>query len=163
MSNAFRTLVLAGALGALGAVAGCDRGQRESLDSATGNVGEAVRGTLTVIDVDMGRSVGTDRKIADGTDTFARSDTIYASVHTSGLARQGDIVGRWVFPDSSVVEQQAEDVTTEGDGYLVFFLTKPEGLAPGKYRFEVVVNGREVREKDVTVGDNANRGDATRT
>jgi hypothetical protein len=150
MTQLFRTAALAGA--ALALVA-CNPDQRESVDSAAGNVGEVARSALTVIDVDMGRRVGADKKISDDADddAFAKTDTIYASVHTSGLARQGEIVGRWVFPDSSVVEQQADGVTTEGDGYLAFFLTKPDGLTPGTYRFEVLVNGREVRDKEVTV------------
>lgn len=150
MLHPFRTVALAGALLALVA---CNREQRQDVDSAAGNVAEATRSALTVIDVDMGRKVGADKKISEDADddTFARTDTIFASVHTSGFAKEGEIAGRWIFPDSSVVDQQADGVTTEGDGYLAFFLTKPEGLAPGKYRFEVLVNGREVRDKEVTV------------
>ena len=146
--NHYRVAAIGGALAVMVA---CNPEQRETVDSAAGSAGEVVRSTLTVIDVDMGHGVGTDKKITHGSDAFARTDTIYASVHTSGLARQGEIVGRWVFPDSSVVEQQAEGVTTEGDGYLAFFIARPDGLAPGKYEFEVVVNGREVRSKEVTV------------
>lgn len=132
-------------------ITACEADQRQRVDSVAENAGEVIRSTLTIIDVDLGHGVGTDKKITDGADTFATSDTVFASVHTSGLARQGEIVGRWVFPDSSVLEQQADSVTTEGDGYLAFFLTKPEGLKPGPYRFEVLVSGNEVREKEFTV------------
>jgi hypothetical protein len=129
----------------------CSPEQRETLDSATGSIDSTIRGTLSVISIDMGRGAGTDRKITEETDTFSASDTIYASVNTSGTVPDGAITGRWTFPDSSNIEQQAEPVTTDTDADLLFFLTKPEGLPTGKYTFRVIVNGREVRSEDVTV------------
>src|SRR5687767_1809335 len=54
-------------------------------------------GAFSVIDVDMGRHVGADKKISDKTDDFAPTDTIYASVHTSGTANNGAIMARWTF------------------------------------------------------------------
>jgi hypothetical protein len=138
-------------------VTACSPAQRDKVDSAAGKVdsfagaaADAARAVLSVIDVDMGRKAGPDKKITDKTDEFARSDTIFASVHTSGTAKVGMMVGTWTFPDSSVVEQKT-DTPTEGDAYTTFFITKPRGLAPGKYTFRVMVDGREVRSKDVTV------------
>lgn len=132
-------------------VSACTPDQRENIDSAAGSAESLGRAVFSVIDVDMGRHVDADRKIADGTDTFAPSDTIFASVHTSGTANESAIIGRWTFPDGSVVDQKADNVPAEGDGYLAFFITKPGGLAAGKYKFNVIVDGREVRSKDVTV------------
>lgn len=131
-------------------VAACSSEQREKADSAAGAAEEAIRTTLSVIDVDMGRHAGPDKKITDKTDTFAPSDTIFASVHMSGTARGEMIVGGWTFPDSSVVEQKADSMTQD-DSYLAFFVAKPKGLTPGKYTFRLMVDGREVRSKDVTV------------
>lgn len=141
----------AGLAAVLITVAACSPEQREQIDSAAGAAEGAVRTALSVIDIDMGRHAGADKKITDKTDTFARSDTIFASVHTSGTAKDGDVMGRWTFPDGSVVDQKADGVPTEGDAYLAFFITKPDGLTPGKYTFRVIVDGREVRSKDVTV------------
>lgn len=142
------TMLTAGAVALLVA---CSPEQRETLDSATGSIDSTIRGTLSVISVDMGRSAGADKKITQETDTFSASDTIYASVNTSGTVPDGAITGRWTFPDSSDIEQQAEPVRTDSDADLLFFLTKPEGLPTGKYTFRVIVNGREVRSEEVTV------------
>lgn len=138
-------------------IAACSSQQRDKMDSAAGKVdsvaeaaADAVRTALSVIDVDMGRKAGLDKKITDKTDEFARSDTIFASVHTSGTAKVGAMVATWTFPDSSVVEQKT-DTPTEGDAYTAFFIAKPKGLAPGKYTFRVMIDGKEVRSKDVTV------------
>jgi hypothetical protein len=131
-------------------VAACTSEQRDTVDSAAGTAEDALRTTLSVIDIDMGRHAGSDKKITDKTDDFAPTDTIFASVHMSGTSREGQVVGRWTFPDSSIVEQKA-DTVTQGDAYLAFFVAKPGGLTKGKYTFRVFVDGQEVRSKDVTV------------
>ena len=144
------TRTAVGFVAVLISVAACSPDQRDKMDSAAGAAEATIRTTLSVIDVDMGRHAGPDKKITDKTDTFAPSDTIFASVHMSGTAKGEKIVGSWTFPDSSLVEQNADSITQE-DSYLAFFVAKPKGLAPGKYTFRVMVDGREVRSKEVTV------------
>jgi hypothetical protein len=104
-----------------------------------------------VIDVDMGRHVDAERKIGDKTDDFAPSDTIYASVHTSGTANNSAVIGRWTFQDGTVVDEKTDNVTTNGDARTVFYIAKPSGLPQGKYTLHVIIGGKEVRSKDVTV------------
>jgi hypothetical protein len=135
----------------LAAVAACNESQRNKTDSAAGAVENNVRTALSVIDVDMGRGVDTERKISDKTDDFAPNDTIYASVHTSGTATSSPVVGRWTFQDGTVVDEKTDNVTTNGDARTVFFIAKPAGLARGKYTLHVLVDGKEVRTKDVEV------------
>ncbi len=134
----------------LASTAACSGDQRDTIDSAAGSAMDAARTALAVIDVDMGRSADMEKKITDKTDEFARTDTIFASVHTSGTATDGQLSASWTFPDSSVVDQRAEGSATE-NAYFAFFITKPEGLPVGKYTFRVMVDGSEVRSKDVTV------------
>lgn len=148
MRHAITTFSLGAVL--VGAAA-CNPEQREQIDSAAGVAETTALAVISIIDVDMGRRLGPDKKITDATETFAPSDTIYASVHTSGVAKEGEIAARWTFPDGSDVSQRADSVAPDADGYLAFFITKPEGLAKGKYTFRVLVNDREVRSKDVTV------------
>jgi hypothetical protein len=91
------------------------------------------------------------RKISDATDTFAPTDTHYASVHTSGAEKSREIVGRWTFQDGTVVGERTDSVTTSGDGRTVFLIMRPAELPRGTYTLHVLVNGREVRTKDATV------------
>lgn len=129
---------------------GCAKGE-DKVDSAAATADTATRAALSVIDVDMGRHIGADKKITDKTDDFAPKDTIYGSVHTSGTATNGSVVGRWTFQDGSVVGEQTENVTTAGDAYAAFHIAKAGGFAPGKYTLHVLIDGKEVRTKDVTV------------
>jgi hypothetical protein len=129
----------------------CDRSQRATADSAAGAVASNFGTALSVIDVDMGRHIDAEKKISDKTDDFAPTDTIYASVHTSGTATNRALVGRWTFQDGSVVDEKTDMVTTTGTGRTVFYISKPGGLAAGKYTLHVLVDGKEVRSKDVEV------------
>lgn len=110
-----------------------------------------MRTALAVIDVDMGRHIDVERKISDKTDDFAPSDTIYASVHTSGTATNSPVVGRWTFQDGTMVDEKTDSVTTSGTARTVFFIAKSTGLPSGKYTLHVIVDGKEVSSKDVTV------------
>lgn len=131
-------------IGAFCGATACNKEQRATAESAA-------RTALSVIDVDMGRHVDIDKKIADKTDDFAPSDTIYASVHMSGSANNGAVVGRWTFADGTIVDEKTDSVTTNGDARTVFYIVKPGGFVKGKYTLHVLINGKEVRTKDVTV------------
>jgi len=133
------------------ASAACRQSERTSVDSAAGSIENTVRTALAVIDVDMGRHIDDEKKISDKTDDFAPSDTIYASVHTSGTANNSQLIGRWTFQDSTMVDERTDSVTASGDAHTVFFITKPSGLPAGKYTLHVLIDGKEVRTKDVDV------------
>ena len=143
-------LAVAVSVSALCALAACNKSQRATADSAAGSVASETRAVLSVIDVDMGRHVDAEKKISDKTDEFAATDTIYASVHTSGTANNGAVVGRFTGPDGAVVDEKTNTVTTEGDARTVFSLAKP-GLTKGKYTLHIIIDGKEVRTKDVEV------------
>ena len=131
--------------------AACSTEQRSTIDSAAGAAESSARAALSVINIDLGRQVDAENKIPDDTDTFAPSDTIYASVQTSGTAEEGSsVVGRWTFPDGSIVNQNANEAATSADR-LVFFIAKPGGLPTGNYTFQILVNDREVRSKAARV------------
>ena len=146
-----RRLAPAVVLSALCAVAACTKEQRETVDTAAGSVESATRAALSVVDVDMGRRIGTDSTIVDKSETFTPTDTVYASVHTSGTAANGAVVGRWTFEDGSIVDEKTNTVTTSGDARTVFRLAKSGGLSKGKYTLRVLIDGKEVRSKDITI------------
>jgi hypothetical protein len=139
-------------LGGLGLTA-CNKDKAPDVDTTTATTLPApdAPGAFSVIDIDMGRHIGADKKISDKTDDFAPSDTIYASVHTSGTANNGAITARWTFENGSVVDERTQNVTTSGDAYTAFHIVKPGGWPKGKYTVHVLIDGKEVRTKDVTV------------
>jgi len=126
-------------------------------DAATGDTTTAMApapgapAALSVVDVDMGRHIDADKKISDKTDDFAPTDTIYASVHTSGSAANQTVLGRWTFQDGQTVDEHSQSISPTGDAYTEFHIVKPSGWPKGKYTLHVLVNGAEARTKDVTV------------
>ena len=107
--------------------------------------------TIRVADIDMGRSIKADKSIDDNTDDFKPTDTIYASVQTNGVATNTPLTVRWTFQDGQVVDEKTETLTTTGDTKTEFHISKPGGLPEGKYTVHVLVDGKEVQTKDVTV------------
>jgi hypothetical protein len=151
MLNRSRTLIAAGLLAIVASA--CNKDKAPDVDTAGGiTIGAPdAPGAFSVIDVDMGRHIGPDKKITDKTDDFAPNDTIYASIHTSGTANNSPVVARWTFENGTVVDERTQNVTTNGDAYTEFHIVKPGGWPKGKYTLHVLIDGKEVRTKDVTV------------
>src|SRR5690242_19317881 len=105
---------------------------------------------VEVGDVDVGRAIGSDKKITDKKDEFGRKDTIYVSVHTKN-AGNAKLTARWNFEDGKVVEERTETITPAGDADTEFHIMKAAGLKPGKYTVHVMLDGKEVSSKDFTV------------
>ena len=136
---------------ALVALAGCNKEQRSTIDSAAGTAASAVRAALSVIDIDMGRRIDAEKKVIDHTEIFAPTDSIFASVHTSGTAASGAVTGRWTGPGGAVVNETTNQVTTSGDAHTAFLIVRPSGLPKGTYTLHVIIDGKEVRTKDFVV------------
>jgi hypothetical protein len=138
---------------ALFAVGACSKDKGAAVDTTTAAAPApaSAPSALSVMDIDMGRHIGADKKISDKTDDFAPTDTIYASVHTTGAASGSTMVGRWNFNDSTVVHEDSQTVSPTGDAYTEFHITKPGGWPKGKYTVHILLDGKEVRTKDVTV------------
>ena len=106
---------------------------------------------FSVMDIDMGRHIDAEKKISDKTDDFAPKDTIYASIHTTGAATNKAVVAKWTFQDGQTVDEQTTTISPTGDGYTEFHIAKPAGFPKGKYTIHVLIDGAEVRTKDITV------------
>jgi hypothetical protein len=112
-----------------------------------------VASALRVTDVKLGRSVGADNRIADGTDDFKPNDTIYAVVETDGASSAGQsLVARWTFQDGQLVEEQTQVVNSAGGAAVTQFrINKPSGWPVGKYKVSIMMNGSEVDSEDFEV------------
>ena|SRR5689334_25281627 len=143
-----RTTTLGVAL--LLAVACGKKANDETTQTSPGTIAPAP-GSVQVADVTLGRSVGSDKKVADQTDNFKPNDTIYASVHTTGTAQNTTVATRWTFQDGQVVNERSESITSPGDAYTEFHIEKPSGWPEGKYTLHVLLNGQEVQTKDFEV------------
>ena len=147
------TLGVAIAMGALLATGACSKKDTAAdTQTSAGAVADSTANAtaITVADVDVGRHVSADKKISDKTDDFAPKDSIYASVHTTGN-RAGTLTARWTFQDGQTVDEHTETLAAANDAYTEFHIVKPSGWPKGKYTLHVLVNGNEVKTKDITV------------
>jgi hypothetical protein len=101
-------------------------------------------------DIDLGRSIGTDRRASDKTDTFRPTDTIYATINARDFAPNAEIRARWMSVDGEVIEETNRTIT-QGQEVAEFHVAKPGGLAVGKYKLELFVNGQLAGSKDFEV------------
>ena len=147
-----RLLTLAAAVTMVTMSVGCSKKDAATVDTTAAMApAPGAPAAFSVIDVDMGRHIDADKKISDKTDDFAPTDTIYASVHTSGSAANQTVLGRWTFQDGQTVDEHSQSISPTGDAYTEFHIVKPSGWPKGKYTLHVLVNGAEARTKDVTV------------
>lgn len=107
--------------------------------------------TLDVTNVALGRSIGADKMVIEEVGDFAPTDTIYASVETSG-AGSGTLAARWTFEDGQVVDEGSQPVS--GAAVTEFHVSNPDGWPAGHYEVVISLDGDEVETSgfDVTVG-----------
>lgn len=104
---------------------------------------------LQVSDVQVGNAIGADRRIATPLDTFAPTDTIYASVVTTGSAPRATVTARFTYEDGQVVEESSQELA--GAGVTEFHISKPDGWPTGAYKLEVLLDGQSVATRDFRV------------
>jgi hypothetical protein len=143
------------ACGTLMLAAGCKKENKTVPDTTTA-AGAVITpapapAVISVVDVDLGKAIGADKKITDKTDDFAPKDQIFASVHTAGTAPSASLSARWTFEDGSVVDERSENIAANCDAYTEFHIAKPSGWPKGKYTLHLLLYGKEVRTKDFTV------------
>ncbi|MEO8587388.1 MAG: hypothetical protein ABI584_14580 [Acidobacteriota bacterium] len=105
-----------------------------------------------VKDVDLGKSIGDDKKIKDAAAAFAPKDTIYAAVSSEGAAAKATLKARWTFgAKNQVVNEETRDIAPMGPAVTEFHIAKPSGWPVGKYKLEVSADGASVATKDFEV------------
>jgi hypothetical protein len=122
------------------------RGDRDP--GTTGTTGSTA---VRVTDVTLGRSVGEDKAIADRTETFRPSDTIYASIATDGSANSATLRARWTFEDGQVVDESTRTIAPNNRERTEFHIAKSTGWPPGKYKLEVFLDNQPAETKNFEV------------
>jgi hypothetical protein len=140
--------VAAAALSAL-LMAACGKNDRAYTDSAKGTV--VATDSVRVTDLTIGKGIGADRKITNATDTFSPTDTIHATVKTTGASPSATLTARWTFEDTVAVDEQVQMISPTGDAVTDFHITKGTPWPKGKYKLTILLNGREVDSESFTI------------
>ena len=133
------------------AFAACEAGGRDDTATTGGSAGGTVESEVRVSEVDLGKSIGADRRISDDTDDFGPNDTVYVSVLTTGNAPSATVTARWTFEDGQVVDSSSQTIAPSGTNATEFHISKPDGLPAGDYRVQILLNGREVESEEFEV------------
>ncbi len=108
---------------------------------------------VTVSSVSLGKAVGADKKVTAASDTFAKGDTIYASVDTTGTG-SATLAAKWTYTKDGKTVPVKEDTATisaTGPATSEFHISKPDGWPVGTYQVDITVDGKPAATKSFNV------------
>ena len=152
-----RVGALASALILLGTLAACNKKNDTTLTDTTslGTTTATVAvdtAPIRVSDIQVGKVVGSDKKIGNQTTSFGVRDTMYVSVITDGAAKDAKITAKWTFNGKQVVKESSQTISpTGGTTATEFHVDKKSAWPVGKYTVEVMLNGVSAGTKDLEV------------
>jgi hypothetical protein len=152
-----RVGAFASALLLVGVLAACNKKNDTTLTdtSALGTTTATVAidtAPIRVSDIQVGKAVGSDKKVGDQMTSFGVRDTMYVSVITDGAAKDAKIAAKWTFNGTKVVDQSTQTISpTGGTTATEFHINKKTAWPKGKYTVEVSLNGVSAGTKDLEV------------
>ena len=137
---------------AAGFMAGCDDGADPELEGtetpATGDVAPVM--DIDVEEVRLGRATSADMRIDNEADDFAPGDSIFASVKTDGVANSATLTARWTTESDSLLHEETKTMASNGEQWTSFTFGGGS-LAEGDYELKILLNGREVEEREFSI------------
>ena len=152
-----RVAALASALFLAGALAACNKKNDTTLTDTTslGTTTATVAVDTTpvrVSDIQVGKGVGSDKKVGNQTTSFGVRDTMYVAVITDGAAKDAKLTAKWMFNGKQVVKESSQTISsTGGETVTEFHVDKKSAWPKGKYTVEVLLNGVSAGTKDLEV------------
>jgi len=108
---------------------------------------------VTLSAVTLGKAVGADKKVTAATEVFAKGDTIYVSVDTTGSGSAA-LAAKWTYSKDGKTVPVKEDTATinaTGPSTTEFHISKPDGWPVGTYQVEIAVDGKTAATKSFKV------------
>lgn len=91
----------------------------------------------------LGNAVDASQNVTMPVTTFAKTDTIYASVATNGAAPSTAIAARWTYgSEGQSVNEESKSIAANGPAVTTFHIAKPDGWPAGKYNVEITIDGK---------------------
>jgi hypothetical protein len=107
---------------------------------------------IHVSDIQVGKGIGSDKKVSDQTTSFGVRDTMYVAVITDGAARDAKVTAKWTFNGKQLVKEDSQTISpTGGTNVTEFHVDKKTAWPKGKYVVEVLLNGISAGTKDLEV------------
>jgi hypothetical protein len=107
--------------------------------------------TVSLMSIDLGKVLQPDNKVVDETDDFAPSDTVYASITTSGTMPNAALTTRWLSADGQVLDEVTQNVSLSGTMTTAFHSARSSTWPVGNYKVEVLANGTRIGEENFEI------------
>jgi hypothetical protein len=105
------------------------------------------------VNVSLGKALGPDKNVAAATEAFAKGDTIYAVVETTGSG-QATLKALWTYhkgDKTAPVSQDSKTISASGPSATEFHVSKPDGWPLGDYQVEILLDDKSVGTKKFVV------------
>jgi hypothetical protein len=102
---------------------------------------------VAVVNVDLGKAIGADKRVAAPTATFGVRDTIYASVSTTGTDAGATLTARWTFADGQLVDSTSVTIAPTGPAVTEFHIMRGSAWPVGQYKVAILLKGVAAGEK----------------
>ena len=106
---------------------------------------------VTLTSVTLGNAVDPSNAVTAPSETFASTDTIYASVATNGSSASTPITAKWMYQDGQMVNESTQTIAPTGPAVTAFHIAKPDGWPLGQYSVEISMDGAVVDTKKFSV------------
>ena len=149
-----RVTALASAVFLVAVLAACNKKENAIQDTTSaGTMTVAVdTSPIRVSDIQVGKAIGSDKKVGNQTTSFGVRDTMYVAVITDGAAKDAKLTAKWTFNGKQVVKESSQTISpTGGTTATEFHVDKKTAWPKGKYTVEVMLNGVSAGTKDLEV------------
>jgi hypothetical protein len=152
-----RAVAIATALILAGTLAACKKKDETTLNDTTslGTTTATVAidtSPIRVSDVQVGKAIGSDKKVGNQTTDFGVRDTMYVAVVTEGAAKDATLTTKWTYNGKQVVKESSQTISpTGGETVTEFHIDKKTAWPKGKYKVDVSLNGVAAGSKDLEV------------
>ncbi len=162
MKRTFTYSTLALALGAALLLSACNKNKEESPPMETTPpvtqttpppVTEAPPAAMSVsvTSITLGNQVDASQNVSTPSGSFAPTDTVYASVATTGTSQSATLSAKWTYQDGQTVNESSQTIAPNGDAVTTFHIAKPDGWPAGNYKVQISLDGNVVQSKDFTI------------
>ena len=146
--TAMRAALVAASVVALGA---CGKKDAAPADTAA-TVSTPAATPLRVTDIQLGKRVGSDKRIVEPATSFGTRDTIYVSVTTDGAATDARLTATWMYNGTQGVSEADEMLSSPGGTTVSeFHVSKETPWPTGSYRVDIKLNGVAAGSRDFTI------------
>lgn len=101
--------------------------------------------------VDLGKSVGANKRVIKPVTAFTPKDTVFAVVNSIGVSQRVTMVASWKDAKGATLAEYTQVVAPAGSAATEFHVVNAKGWPVGKYAVLLTANGTQVANKPYEV------------